>query len=126
MALHANFYLTHVEHLNYLGIDEDNDGKDDVEDGHSCAFFTLDTLARTPNGVTCPIIVTFFASMSILNDVTPTTNSQLYKLDSSTYIYKVVKETCITPQVNNELILILHYYVDKYVARFIFLFILKN
>lgn len=79
MALHANFYLTHVEHLNYLGIDEDNNGKDDVEDGHSCAFFTLDTLARTPNGVTCPIIVTFFASMSILNDVTPThIISQLY------------------------------------------------
>lgn len=52
--------------------DESNNEDDDVEDGHSCALFTLDTLASTPNGVTSPMMITFFDSMSMLNDVTPT------------------------------------------------------
>lgn len=43
-----------------------------VVDCHSCALFTLDTLVSTSNGVTSPIIVTFFFSISMLNDLTPT------------------------------------------------------
>ena len=46
-------------------------GGDVVADGHSCAFFTLETLARTPKGVTSPMIVTFFVAKSMLKDVTP-------------------------------------------------------
>lgn len=37
----------------------------------SCAFFTLDILARTPNGVTSPTTVTFLAAKSMLKDDTP-------------------------------------------------------
>ena len=48
-----------------------NGDEEDVGDGHSWAFFTLDTLASTPKGVTSPITVTFFVAKSILNDVTP-------------------------------------------------------
>lgn len=51
--------------------DDGNGDEEDVGDGHSCAFFTLDTLASTPNGVTSPITVTFFVAKSILNEVTP-------------------------------------------------------
>ena len=43
----------------------------DMADVQSCALFTVDTLAKTPNGVTSPTIVTFFAAKSILKDVTP-------------------------------------------------------
>lgn len=50
---------------------EDGDDDVDVEDGQNCAFLTLDTLASTPDGVTSPMIVTFFVAKSILNDVTP-------------------------------------------------------
>jgi hypothetical protein len=44
---------------------------DEIVVGQNCAFFTFDTLARTPNGVTSPIIVTFFAAKSMLKEVTP-------------------------------------------------------
>lgn len=40
-------------------------------DRQSCAFLTLETLLRTPSGVTSPITVTFFVAKSMLNDVTP-------------------------------------------------------
>ena len=50
---------------------EDGDDDEDVGEGQSCAFFTFDMLANTPNGVTSPITVTFFAAKSMLNDVTP-------------------------------------------------------
>lgn len=54
---------------------EDGDRDDDeVEDGHSCAFFTFDTLASTPKGVTSPTTVTFFVSKSMLYDLTPAQN----------------------------------------------------
>lgn len=45
----------------------------------NCAFFTFDTLASTPNGVTSPTIVTFFAAKSMLNDVTPVHHNILKK-----------------------------------------------
>lgn len=58
---------------------EDGNGEEeDVGDGQSCAFFTLDTLASTPNGVTSPITVTFFVAKSILNDVTPVKNQATF------------------------------------------------
>lgn len=50
--------------------DQGEDG-DDVVEGQSWAFFTFDTLANTPKGVTSPMTVTFFDGKSILNDVTP-------------------------------------------------------
>lgn len=60
--------------ISYADHWEDGDGDDDVGDGQSCAFFTLETLASTPKGVTSPMTVTFFVSKSILNDVTPAQN----------------------------------------------------
>ena len=52
--------------------DQGEDGDDDdVGEGQSWAFYTFDTLANTPKDVTSPITVTFFASNSMLNDVTP-------------------------------------------------------
>lgn len=39
--------------------------------GQNLAVFTLETLARTLNGVTSPTTVTFFAAESMLKDVTP-------------------------------------------------------
>lgn len=62
--------------FNQCILEEDDDDtaneEDDVVDCHSCALFTFDTLVSTPNGVTSPIIVTFFFSISMLNDLTPT------------------------------------------------------
>lgn len=58
---------THADH----GEDDVDDDDDDVGGGQSWAFFTLDTLASTPKGVTSPMTVTFFVAKSILNDVTP-------------------------------------------------------
>lgn len=58
--------------------EDDNGDEEDVGDGQSCAFFTLDTLASTPKGVTSPIIVTFFVAKSILNDVTPVENGTMF------------------------------------------------
>lgn len=55
-------------------VDHQGSGDDEggvVADGHSSAFFTLETLARTPEGVTSPMIVTFFVAKSMLKDVTP-------------------------------------------------------
>lgn len=68
--LNISDYVDHGD----VGLEDDdsNNEDDDVEDGHSCALFTLDTLASTPNGVTSPMMITFFDSMSMLNDVTPT------------------------------------------------------
>ena len=69
--------ITHVDHGEDGADGDDEDDRDDDEDvgdGHNCAFFTFDTLASTPSGVTFPIIVTFFVSLSILNDVTPAHN----------------------------------------------------
>lgn len=58
--------------------EDDNGDEEDVGDGQSCAFFTLDTLASTPKGVTSPITVTFFVAKSILNDVTPVENGTMF------------------------------------------------
>ena len=54
-------------------LDNEEDDVDDLDggDGHNCAFFTLEMLVNTPNGVTSPITVTFLVSKSMLNDLTP-------------------------------------------------------
>lgn len=44
---------------------------DDIAGDQSWAFLTLDMLERTPNGVTFPSTVTFFAMKSMLKEVTP-------------------------------------------------------
>lgn len=51
--------------------EEDDDGEADAADGQNWAFFTLEILVNTLNGVTFPITVTFFVSKSMENDVTP-------------------------------------------------------
>ena len=45
--------------------------------GQIWAFLTLETLARTPSGVTSPTTVTFFAAKSMLNVLTPVQKTQL-------------------------------------------------
>lgn len=53
------------------------DGDDDVGEGQSWDFLTLDTLESTPNGVTSPTTVTLFVWKSMLNEVTPAEIQQL-------------------------------------------------
>lgn len=63
----------------------DGAGVDEIADGQNCAFFTFDTLASTPIGVTSPIIVTFFAAKSMLKDVTPA-----HIINSSSLVFLLV------------------------------------
>jgi len=72
--------------------DEDEEAEEaESGDAQNCAFFTLEILVNTSDGLTFPMIVTFFVCMSMLNDDTPTKNQQ-----NVIFFFTIISLKCTT------------------------------